>query len=69
VPSSFESVGHIAHLNLREDLLPYKHVIGQVRLLNCARQTLLLSSMPICGEVLRTICRLFWIKTRGSNLW
>lgn len=48
MPSSFESVGHIAHLNLREDLLPYKHVIGQVRLLNCARQTLLVSSMPIC---------------------
>ena len=30
VPSSFESVGHIAHLNIRDELLPYKHVIGQV---------------------------------------
>lgn len=32
VPTSFESVGHIAHLNLRDELLPYKHVIGQVLL-------------------------------------
>lgn len=31
VPSSFETVGHLAHLNLREELLPYKHLIGQVR--------------------------------------
>ena len=30
VPSSFESIGHIAHLNIRDDLLPYKRVIGQV---------------------------------------
>ena len=30
VPSSFESVGHIAHLNVRDELLPYKHVIGRV---------------------------------------
>lgn len=30
VPSSFESVGHVAHLNLREELLPFKRLIGQV---------------------------------------
>ena len=29
IPSSYESVGHIAHLNLREDVMEYKHLIGQ----------------------------------------
>ena len=32
VPTSFESVGHIAHMNLRDELLPFKNVIGQVLL-------------------------------------
>ncbi|KAH0620293.1 hypothetical protein JD844_020472 [Phrynosoma platyrhinos] len=30
VTTSFSRVGHIAHLNLRDHQLPYKHLIGQV---------------------------------------
>lgn len=30
VPTSFEMAGHVVHLNLRADQLPYKRVIGQV---------------------------------------
>lgn len=30
VPSSFETIGHIAHLNITGDLLPYKEVIAKV---------------------------------------
>jgi len=30
VPTAFETVGHMAHLNLREQHIPFKHLIGQV---------------------------------------
>ena len=32
VPSSFEAIGHIAHLNLKPEHFPYKEIIGQVLL-------------------------------------
>ncbi|XP_015572470.2 tRNA (guanine(37)-N1)-methyltransferase 1 isoform X1 [Ricinus communis] len=30
IPSSFETIGHIAHLNIHDELLPYKDVIAKV---------------------------------------
>ena len=30
VPSSYEVIGKIAHLNLREKFLPYKYLIGRI---------------------------------------
>eukprot|EP00033_Pygsuia_biforma_P005755 GCRY01006365.1.p1 GENE.GCRY01006365.1~~GCRY01006365.1.p1 ORF type:complete len:333 (+),score=51.53 GCRY01006365.1:136-1134(+) len=32
IPTSFETVGHLAHVNLRSELLPHKFLIGQVLL-------------------------------------
>lgn len=30
VVTAYEAIGHIAHMNLRDDCLPYRKIIGQV---------------------------------------
>lgn len=46
-PSSFETIGHIAHLNIRDELLPYKNIIGEVIL-----EVLLLPSLSLAPSPL-----------------
>lgn len=55
VPTSFESVGHIAHFNLRDEQLPYRYLIGQVFLEKSNRQiTTVLNKTGIIQTVFRT---------------
>jgi tRNA (guanine37-N1)-methyltransferase len=30
IPSSFETIGHIAHMNIREEMVDYRYMIGRV---------------------------------------
>lgn len=45
VPTSFEQVGHLIHINLHDDLLPYKYLIGEV----------LLDKIPSCRTVINKV--------------
>jgi tRNA (guanine37-N1)-methyltransferase len=54
LPSAYESVGHIAHLNLRKELLPYRHAIGQALLAKLKHVKTVVNKLDTIHEVYRT---------------
>lgn len=52
--SSFESVGHLIHLNLREEQLPYKYIIGKVLLDKNPRMKTVMNKVGSINNVFRT---------------
>ena len=49
VPGSFETVGHIAHLNLRDELLPHKYTVGRVLLDKNTKIKTVLNKVSLAG--------------------
>lgn len=54
LPSAYEAVGHIAHLNLRKELLPYKTAIGQALLAKLKQIKTVVNKLSTIHEVFRT---------------
>ncbi|CAM9621756.1 unnamed protein product [Scytosiphon promiscuus] len=54
LPTSFEVAGHLAHLNLRDYLLPYKRVIGQVIIDKNQRVTTVVNKVDTISTQFRT---------------
>ena len=53
-PASFETAGHVAHINLRSELLPYKRLIGQVLLDKNAHITTVVNKTSTIATEFRT---------------
>jgi len=54
LPSSYEAVGHIAHLNLRKELLPYKQAIGEAFLAKLNQIKTVVNKLSTIHKVFRT---------------
>jgi len=60
VPSAFETVGHIVHLNLKEEHLPYKNLIAKVLFLEKKEMR---SEFTVTSQKKAVfVSRLFWTK-------
>lgn len=54
IPGGFAMVGHVAHLNIRDHYLPYKHIIGQVVLDKNARIRTVVNKLDTIHTLYRT---------------
>ena len=54
LPSSYEAAGHIAHLNLRRELLPYKKAIGEAFITKVPQIKTVVNKLDTIHEVFRT---------------
>ncbi|KAJ2325448.1 tRNA(m(1)G37)methyltransferase, partial [Coemansia sp. RSA 2702] len=52
-PTSYEQVGHIAHMNLRDEYLEYKSVIGQVILDKSSTVTMVVNKVDTIDNTFR----------------
>ncbi|GAM90511.1 hypothetical protein ANO11243_085550 [Dothideomycetidae sp. 11243] len=50
VPSSFQNVGHVAHVNLRDQYKPYKHIIAELIVDKNASVTTVINKIDDVGE-------------------
>ena len=50
IPTSFEVVGHIAHMNLRKEFLPYKTLVGGLSALTWYYCTVCCRSLMACFQ-------------------
>lgn len=55
IPSAFETIGTIAHLNLLDEQLPYKHIIGQAILLKNKQLKTVVSKVGAIHNVYRSM--------------
>ena len=56
VPGAYETVGHIAHLNLRKEQLPFKCIIGGLCFVHMLMYTL--TEFVVC-KFLNAVCVMF----------
>lgn len=54
IPSGYEVVGHLAHLNLRENQFPHKYLIGKVILDKDAKISTVVNKTEKLSNVYRT---------------